>query len=99
MTREQLNQPQLAMVRRDMTRKIKREDCSGCYNEDYHCGLGGSKKCWSFDNATLSIGRKQHKDTLPKHYKGKWKLIPDCYIHQHGFIERKITTFSFRGKR
>ena len=72
-----------------MSRKIKREDCSGCYNEDYHCGLGGSKKCWSFDDAKLSSGRLQHKNTLPENYRGRYKLIPNCYIYQNGFVQRK----------
>ena len=74
-----------------MSRKIKRSDCDGCYNEFYHCGgaTGLTNKCWSFDNATMSMGRKQHKDTLPKNYRGNWKLIPDCYNYQQGFIERK----------
>lgn len=72
-----------------MSRKISRSDCNGCYNEDYHCGLGGAKKCWSFDDATLSKGRKQGTWTLPKHYGGQWKLIPDCYQYQNGFVERQ----------
>lgn len=72
-----------------MSRKIKREDCRGCYNEDYHHGLGGSKKCWSFDGAELTLGRVQSIHTLPKHYSGRYKLIPDCYTRQQYFIERK----------
>ena len=72
-----------------MSRKIKRADCDGCYNEDYHHGLGGAKKCWSFDEAEMKLGRKQHRDALPKNYGGRWKLIPTCYIYQQGFVERK----------
>ena len=68
--------------------KIKISDCSGCYNEAYHSGLGGRNKCWHFDEATLSPGRKQHKDTLPKDYGGRWKLMPDCYVYRNGFIQR-----------
>ena len=71
-----------------MSRKIKRTDCHGCYNEEYHCGLGGSKKCWSYDNAEMKKGRKQHRDTVPP-YKGRWMLIPDCYIYRCGFIEKE----------
>ena len=72
-----------------MSRDIKRSDCYGCYNEEYHRGLGGSKKCWSFEGAKMSIGRLQHKDTLPINYRGKWKLIPDCYCYQNGFVQRR----------
>ncbi|MCB0420654.1 MAG: hypothetical protein KDD61_06645 [Bdellovibrionales bacterium] len=72
-----------------MSRKIKRTDCHGCYNEDYHSGLGGKNKCWSFDNAEMKKGRLQHRDTLPKDYRGQWKLIPDCYIYRFGFVERQ----------
>ncbi len=74
-----------------MSRKIKRTDCHGCYKEFYMCGgvNGNTKKCWSFDDATLSMGRRQHKNTLPQDYKGRWILIPDCYVYQNGFIERK----------
>ena len=72
-----------------MSRKIKREDCNGCYNEDYHCGLGGKNKCWSFDDAEMSLGRKLSIYTLPKHYSGKFKLIPNCYTSKGYFIQRK----------
>jgi len=75
-----------------MSRKIKRVDCYGCYNEEYHCGLGGSKKCWSFEGAKMSKGRKQHKNTMPKDYRGRFVLIPNCYRYQNGFIERKPVT-------
>lgn len=27
--------------------------CAGCYNEEYHYGLGGSKMCWSFESAKI----------------------------------------------
>jgi hypothetical protein len=73
-----------------MTRKIKRSDCYGCYDEVYHCGCGGSQKCWTFEGAEMRKGRLQHKDTLPKNYKGRWKLIPDCYVYQDGFVERWV---------
>lgn len=74
-----------------MARKIRRSDCNGCHNEFYHCGgaTGNTKKCWSFDSAELSMGRIQHKDTIPQNYKGHWKLIPDCYRYQSGFVERR----------
>lgn len=73
-----------------MSRKITRKDCYGCYNEIYHTGeIRNTKKCWSFNDATMSKGRLQHRDTLPKNYRGVWKLIPNCYIHQCGFVERK----------
>jgi len=72
-----------------MSRKIKRTDCYGCYNEDYHSGLGGYKKCCSYEGATLSLGRKQGTWTLPKHYGGRWKSIPDCYQNRDGIVQRK----------
>jgi DNA-binding ferritin-like protein (Dps family) len=50
--------------------------------------LGGQKKCWSFDNAEMQKGRKQHRDALPENYRGAWVLIPDCYIYRNGFVER-----------
>lgn len=68
-----------------MSRKIKRTDCFGCYNEFYQ---SSTRKCWSFEGAEMKMGRLQHKDTLPKDYKGRFKLIPDCYIYQNGFVER-----------
>ncbi len=74
-----------------MSRKIRRNDCHGCYNEFYHCGgvNGDTKKCWSFDNAEMSKGRVQSIDALPKDYRGAWILIPDCYRRQRYFVERK----------
>lgn len=71
-----------------MSRKIKRSDCNGCYNEDYHHGLGGAKKCWSFDDATLSMGRLLSIHTMPEKYSGRYKLIPDCYTKKQYFVER-----------
>ena len=69
---------------------MNKEHCNGCYKDFYNHGgfNGNTNSCWSFKNATLSKGRKQHKDTLPKNYKGEYKPIPDCYVYQFGFIER-----------
>jgi len=74
-----------------MSRKIKRIDCSGCYNEFYHCGgaSGDTKKCWSFDDAYMKTGRLQSIDAMPKDYRGAWTLIPTCYTKQRYFVERK----------
>lgn len=74
-----------------MSRKIKKSDCFGCHNEIYHCGgaSGLTNECWNFSGAELSLGRKQHRDELPKNYRGVYKLIPNCYVYQIGFIERK----------
>ena len=74
-----------------MTRKIKRSDCDGCYNEFYHCGgvTGNTKKCWSFDSAQMTLARMLHVDTMPKDYKGRFKLIPDCYTKQRYFRQGK----------
>ena len=66
---------------------MKRSDCKGCYNEFYHCS-DASFKCWSYDDAELSRGRLQHKDTMPKDFYGDWELIPDCFQYQNGFVER-----------
>lgn len=71
--------------------KIKKSDCHGCYKEFYNCGGvdGKTNKCWSFDGAAKSLGRIHSIDALPENYRGRFKLIPDCYRKQRFFIERK----------
>ncbi len=72
------------------SRKITRPDCYGCDNEFYMSGgNGNTKECWSYGDAKLSLGRMHHKDTLPKNYNGPWKLIPNCFIYQNGYVERE----------
>jgi len=64
---------------------IKREDCSGCYNEEYHRGLGGSKKCWSFDSATYIKAMVVWANQVPP-FKKSFKKMPSCYQSQYGAV-------------
>ena len=59
-------------------KRMTREACSGCYNNDYNHGLGGAKECWSFKDAKIVMKRKIHVDQIPP-YKQKPQPYPNCY--------------------
>jgi len=65
-----------------MSAGMTRENCSGCYNEDYHHGLGGAKECWSFSGAKLIKRLGIPVDLSPPYDREKAKLTPDCYRKQ-----------------
>ena len=45
--------------------KKSKDLCSGCYNDSYNHGLGGSKECWSFESAKVVKRKKVHIDQVP----------------------------------
>ena len=57
---------------------MKKSNCSGCYNNDYNFGLGGSKECWSFKTATLKLRKRVSVDQPPP-WKQKAEWYPSCY--------------------
>ena len=61
------------------TPKKSKDLCCGCYNEDYHYGLGGAKECFYFDDATV-IPRIPIASSLAPPYSLKnVQLMFDCY--------------------
>ena len=60
---------------------MKKEDCIGCYNNDYNHELGGAKECWSFDSAKLEMRKEVHIDQRPP-WNQKAKRFPSCYRKQ-----------------
>ena len=64
--------------------EMKKENCQGCYNDDYNHGLGGSKECWSFPKEEL-IPRKEVSINQPPPWNQKARTFPSCYQKQ-GFI-------------
>ena len=63
---------------------MKKDDCHGCYNDDYNYGLGGAEQCWSFDEGKELI-RKYiiHRDLPPPYSTDLIKKVPPCYQPQH----------------
>ena len=59
----------------------KRDKCRGCYNEDYHHGLGGAKKCWSFDRARVVKRAFVHVDQVPP-WHNRLEATLSCHIRQ-----------------
>ena len=55
-----------------------RKHCKGCYNENYHYGLGGSKECWMFKDAKVIWRKEVHVDQRPP-WNQKAIRRPNCY--------------------
>jgi len=70
---------------------MKKEKCSGCYNNDYNYGLGGAKECWCFEDAKLIWRKEVHIDQVPP-WNQKAKLLPSCYRRQrHVYVKPNQT--------
>ena len=63
---------------------MTKENCSGCYNDDYNYGLGGAKECWCFKTAELIMRKEVHIDQVPP-WNQKARLFPSCYRKQRYF--------------
>lgn len=63
---------------------MTKEQCQGCYNDDYNHGLGGAKECWSFATAFVTLRRRVRMDEAPP-WKATPTMLPNCYT-QKGFI-------------
>ena len=57
---------------------MKKENCRGCYNDEYNYGLGGAKECWCFSTAKLIFRKEVHIDQTPP-WNQKAKKFPSCY--------------------
>ncbi len=53
--------------------------CSGCYNDDYNHGLGGSKECWSYDGAEIIDRIAIPVDLAPPYDKDNAKPMMSCF--------------------
>ena len=63
---------------------MKKQDCTGCYNNDYNYGLGGAKQCWSYDESKELVKRYIiHKDQMPPFNKTLIREVPPCYQPQY----------------
>ena len=62
---------------------MKKENCRGCYNDNYNYGLGGAKQCWSFDKSKkLESKYVIHKNLAPPYEKHHIRKVPPCYKPQ-----------------
>ncbi len=53
--------------------------CGGCYNEEYHHGLGGAKGCWCYKDAKVIKRLPIHVDVPPPYNKKNAKPMLSCY--------------------
>lgn len=60
---------------------MKKQNCVGCYNDDYNHGLGGATECWHFKDAKL-IQRVAISIDQPPPYTQKPSKLPNCYRRQ-----------------
>jgi len=69
---------------------MKKENCLGCYNDDYNRGLGGAKECFSFKTAKLVTKIAIHINQMPPFDKKSGKKTPSCYRRpQMCYVEPK----------
>lgn len=61
---------------------MKKDNCIGCYNNDYNSGLGGSKECWSFKDAKMIKRIPIRVDQRPPYNKSNAKKMPNCFNSQ-----------------
>ena len=74
-----------------MTNLQKISHCSGCHDEVYHHGCGGSNQCWSFEKMKLVWKKEVHVDQIPP-WTQKAKRIPDCYHRpRYVYLDPKVT--------
>lgn len=65
--------------------KKSKEMCGGCYCNDYNYGLGGSKECWNYKNATIEKKIQIHVDQRPPYNLKSAKQILSCY-HKSRYV-------------
>ena len=69
---------------------MKKENCSGCYNNIYNCGAGGARECFYFKDAKLVWKKEVHINQCPP-FNQKTKRFPSCYRKpQYCYIDANI---------
>lgn len=56
-----------------------KQNCNGCYNNDYNYGLGGSKECWSYESAEIIPRIGIPVDMPPPYDKDSAQPTMSCY--------------------
>lgn len=70
-----------------------KEACSGCYNEQYHYGLGGAKECFSYESAKIVDKIAVGVDEMPPFDKARARPMMSCYTRQRScFVEPSSLT-------
>jgi hypothetical protein len=61
--------------------KMKKDKsmCKGCYNDDYNHGLGGSKECWGYAEATIVPRLAIRSDQPPPYNAENAEPMMSCY--------------------
>lgn len=78
---------------RGETMKKSKGMCSGCYNNDYNHGLGGSKECWSFADAEIIKRLEVHINQSPPYNADNARPMMSCYRKpQWVFVDPKNLT-------
>lgn len=73
--------------------KKSKKNCSGCYNEEYHHGLGGSKECWSYKDATIVQMVRIDINQMPPFDTKRAEPTMSCYRRpQYSFVKPENLT-------
>ena len=56
-----------------------KENCSGCYNDEYNHGLGGAKECFSLKSAKMIDRIPVHINQMPPYDKKQTIKLPNCF--------------------
>lgn len=67
-----------------MNKSAKLKHCSGCHDDFYNHGGGGSYECWMLDGAKLIFKKEVSIDQRPP-WKQKAKRFLSCY-HRPRYI-------------
>lgn len=53
--------------------------CNGCYNQEYHHGLGGAKECWNYKSAEIILRIPMSINEMPPYDKKRANKMMSCY--------------------
>ena len=80
--------------------KKSKSMCSGCYNNDYNHGLGGSKECWSYSDAKIIKRLAIPVDMRPPYNAKNAKSMMSCYQQKRMvFVKPEVLTSDGYWKR
>jgi len=67
---------------------MDRKYCSGCHDDVYNNGLGGSHECFLLKKAKIILRKEVHIDQVPP-WNQRAKRFPDCY-HKQRYVYKNI---------
>lgn len=66
---------------------MDRKHCSGCHDNVYNNGCGGSTECWMLKDAKLILRKEVHVSQVPP-WNQKARKLPSCFHRpQHVYVK------------